>query len=361
MSPAALLLLAPLALAAPAEEPSFALDPPPGWKDVTAAKDEPEVLISLKGPETSSFMLARTGPLGLQDRGVVRTFLLDVLAGLNRRTGLGFTPASNLVETTFDNGLHAYYIKAHYKEKPRLILAVAEFRGVLLMATLISSVPDVLLPSTLGKVEARGRASRPGDGPGRLQSLDAQLAFDLGRGLVPRALTSRERKLGFVAALKGLDSEIMVMKLVEEGTPIKDQPRIVVSTVLSVEGVQKQTLSEISLLETPAGPDLVYAWARLKEPGGPTQFAAGYMPWCYWGYSVLAKGPRAADLMREAFEGLSPGPSALPKLLAETPRVPVPRELRLRKGSRAAWALSAAALIVVGYLLWRRRKGPTKS
>ena len=146
------------------------------------------------------------------------------------------------------------------------------------------------------------------------------------------------------------------MKVVDEGTPVQDQPQIVRDTVLSVHGVEPGSLSLVEVAETPPGPDLIYAWARVKEPGAEGQFAAGYMPWGYWGYSILVKGPRAVDLIGEAAKALALGPSALPKLVAETPRVPVPRRLR-REGR--LWKVGAGLSALAAGAWWlRRRRAP---
>lgn len=352
---AGLLSASAFAAAPPAR---ITLEPPPGWKDVTAQKPGQDLVLALKGPELSSFVLTRVEPMSLDNRAVTRAYLADLIADLNRRTGLGFSPAGNLSRASYDNGLTAHFLRAHHKGRPRLILAVMEFGGNAMVGILMSSVPDTILPSILGGLRASGEAPEDPSGVGRVVSLDGQLSLGLAEGLSPRPVTEREKRMGFVAALRGLDSELMIMKLVELGTPIKDQPGIVKDTVLAVEGVERASLSSIQLFETPAGPDLVYAWARLNDSAGPGQFAAGYMPWGYWGYSILAKGPRAADLTREAFADLALGPSAVPKLVAETPKVPVPAELRLKRGSGWIYlALGAAVLLAAAFLRRRRRNG----
>ncbi|MEK7331246.1 MAG: hypothetical protein AAB113_10645, partial [Candidatus Eisenbacteria bacterium] len=93
---------------------------------------------------------------------------------------------------------------------------------------------------------------------------------------------------------------------------------------------------------------------KIAESSGGGEFAAGYLPWCYWGYSLLAKGPEAARLLRESFAGLEAGASAMPKLVAQTPDVPVGRSLpKLPKG----WAGPAAIIATIAFAFWivRRR------
>lgn len=336
------------------------LDPPPGWTDATEGRRSPEVLAALKGPETSSFVLTRIASMPLDNRGVVRALLVDILAALNQKTGLRFTLASNLTTASYANGLTVQYIRADHKGKPRLILALIEYGGATMLATLISAVPDTLLPSILGSLKVG--SSPAGLSSRETTSLDGQLSFRLPEGVQGRLLSERERRMGFVLAVSGLGSELMVMKLVGEGTSVKDQPRIVKDTVLTVAGVVPDSLAPLNLYETPAGPELISAWAKVQDASGGGQFLAGYMPWAYWGYSVLAKGPAAAELAEKAFAGLSLGPAALPKLVEKTPRVPLSPELRLKRlkgrlSREAAWGLGAGmALLLLG--LFRRWRTP---
>lgn len=352
---AALLFLPAAALAQAVAEP------PPGWRDARMASDPPDILASLKGPQTSSFLLKRLPPLDLENRGVVRSLLLDVLASINRRTGLGLTVAGGVKATTFDNGLTAYYIRADLNGQPRLIIAVCEFGGTPMVAILMSSVPETMLPSLLGAVKPAAGvpgASASGAGGARAASLDGQLLFALPPGLVSRPLSEHEKKLGFVLAIRGLGSELMIMKVIDEDAAVAQQPELVKNTVLAAGGVDAKTLSALSLYATPAGPDLIFAWAGVRESAGETRFAAGYLPWCYWGYSILAKGPKAPELIAASFEALSLGPSALPRLVAKTPKIPGRRTLRIKKLAKPAAAVAAAlvlGLLALAIGLSRRR------
>ncbi len=338
----------------------FTIEAPPGWDDVTASKNSPDLVAALKGPESSSFMLARVAATPLDNRGAIRAFLLDVLTELNNKSGLGFAIKGGVEEVSYDNGATAHIVRAELQGKPRLILAVIELNGAKFLGTLNSAVPDTLLPSIIGSLKDNtGAGARPALSH-QAQSLDGQLSFSLPEGLAARTLSEREKKLNFVVAVQGLGSELMIMKLVDDQTPIKDQPVLVHSTVQAVDGVEGPSVADTALFETPAGPDLVYAWGRLKDPSGASQFVAGYMPWCYWGYSVLAKGPRALDLMTQTFTALALGPDAQDKLVKQTPEVPLPHELRLKSLTgrrRMAAAAGAGVVLLLLALALTRRKG----
>jgi hypothetical protein len=335
----------------------FTVEPPPGWEDVSAQRAGGDVLISLKGPETSSFVLTRVPRLPLGNRAVVSAFLADVLAALDRQTNLPFAQSSALMSGSYDNGLTFLYLKADLKGKPRLVLGVAEFGGEMVLGTLISSVPDMLMPSVLGGLRAQAPA-RPAVVFGPVQSLDGQLQFVLPDGVASRELTDREKKMGFVLALKGLGAELMVLKVADETTPLKEQPEIVKQTVLEAPAVDAGSLSAVELLDTPPGPDLIYAWATISDGEG-SRFLAGFMPWGYTGYSILAKGADPVGLLRGAFASVAMGPSALPKIISATPPIPVPRELRLKlkkKNHLAAAGAGAVLVLVAGlWALWPRR------
>jgi hypothetical protein len=257
-------------------------------------------------------------------------------------------------ENGYDNGAAVHYIKAELQGKPRLILAVIDFNGAKFLGTLNSAVPDTLLPSIVGSLrETSGSPLKPVLSR-QAASRDGQLALALPEGVFGRALTEREKKLNFVLAVQGLGSELMVMKISEDSTPLKEQPKLVRGTVTAVEGVDPQSVSEAVLIETPAGPDLVYAWGRLQDASGSGEFAAGYMPWCYWGYSVLVKGPNASQLLRRTFAVLEAGPGAQPKLVGQTPAIPMPRAQSLKRLGMGK--LAAVAVVVVLALIGALRK-----
>ena len=326
--------------------PPFTVEPPAGWALAPVAEDSPNLVLSLKGPEKSSFVLARVNPVSLENRAAVRTFLTDVVAGISGRTRLKFRPAANVERTSYANGLTATVLRADLDEKPRMALAVMEVDGVYLLGTLVSAVPDTLLPSILGSL--KGTGARVAGASAVAETSDGQLRFRLPPGLQARALTPRERRLEFTAALEGEGAEILILKLADDGTPVKDQPVVVKATVLAAPGVQPRTLTPGQYLMTSAGPDFIYASAQVADASGDGLFLAGYMPWAYWGYSVLAKGPKAPELTVSLFSSLSLGPSAVPKLVAASPRLPVTR----RVAALSPWTSTVVLVLLVGAVAW---------
>ena len=84
-------------------------------------------------------------------------------------------------------------------------------------------------------------------------------------------------------------------------------------------------------------------------------FLAGYLPWAYWGYSVLFKGAGAEAMTKEILTGAALGPGAVPKLVAATPRLPVERRLNLF----LPWTSTLVILILSGaaWWFWRSNRG----
>lgn len=316
---------------------AFSIEPPPGWEDISAQKAGGDVLMALQGPEESSFMLSRIPSLPLENRAVVSAFLLDVLSALNRKTGQPFAQAGALQSAHFDNGLTFLHIRADLQGRPRLVLGVADFGGTMVLGTLISAVPDTLLPPILGGLRAASRT--PIASAGSVQSLDGQLLFSLPEGLRQRPLSEREKKMGFVLALQGFGAELMVLKVVGEDAAATDQSRIVAQTVLSLPGVDAASLSPVGLLKTSPGPNLAYASASVQDAANPTDFMAGYLPWGYWGYSILAKGSQPVELMKRAFGALTLGPSAQPKVVAAT--------LPIKLKQKTRWAVIVGGTLVL--------------
>ena len=75
---------------------------------------------------------------------------------------------------------------------------------------------------------------------------------------------------------------------------------------------------------------------------------AGYMPWGYWGYSVLAKGLKAPEAVASMFGSLSLGASAVPKLVAASPRLPVAR----RVAAFSPWTSTLVLVLLVAAVIW---------
>ncbi|MCX5794033.1 MAG: hypothetical protein NTY77_00875 [Elusimicrobia bacterium] len=329
-----------------APPPPFTVEPPAGWSLVPLSGDNPTLILSLKGPEKSSFVLARINPVSLENRAAVRTFLSDVLSGINARTHLKFRGAANVETASYANGVTAICLRADLDDKPRMTLAVMEVEGVYLLGTLVSAVPETLLPSILGSLKGTGT---PVAGAGAVaESADGQLRFILPPGLRARALTPRERKLEFVAAFEGSGVELLVLKSADDGTPVKDQPEIVKGTVLAAPGVQPKTLTPVQYIMTSAGPDFIYASARVADAAGEGVFLAGYMPWAYWGYSILAKGAKVPELAATMLGSLSLGSAAVPKLVAASPRMPVTHRVSVL----SPWTSTLILILLVAAVLW---------
>jgi len=330
----------------------FVIEPPPGWSLAESAEKNPSLVLALKGPEKSSFVLARIAPVSLENRAAVRTLLTGVLSNVGERASLKFKLASNLEAATYGNGLTVYFIRANLDEKPRLALAVMEMGGVYMLGTLVSAVPDTLLPSILGSLRPTG-VPVDGDSPS-VTSLDGQLTFLLPPGVRSRVLSQRERQTGYVAGFEASGAEFLVMKLDDDGTPVKKQPDIVKSTVLSIEGIDPKSLTPLGAILTSAGPDFIYAWARFADASGENLFLACYMPWGYWGYSITARGAKAPELATKLLGNLSLGPSASPKLVAASPRLPVSAGLDFLSPWTSTLIL-ALLLAVAAWFWWRNR------
>ncbi|MFA6318349.1 MAG: hypothetical protein WC943_13145 [Elusimicrobiota bacterium] len=320
-------LLAGLAWAAPAApasgpaagaEASVTVDVPPGWEDLTEQRRSPDIVSVLKGPQESSFVFARLKGGGLGNAPQRKALLLDVLSGINRRTGLAFIPRREMKTSTFKNDLTAHSLSADLDGQPRMILSIAEFRGRYYLGTLRSAVPDTMLPSILRTVHSSAADAQRGLSR-RGASADSQLGFSLPQGLWLRSAAPREKSEGIVAVLLGYDSVLSFKKLAEGSTSAGEEASLVKLVLKSAPGVDPVSVSSVKSMATPAGPGILYAWAKVKNEAGPTQVAAGFLPWGYWGYSLWASGPKARELMESAMTGLKPGPGADPKILAATP------------------------------------------
>ena len=326
---------------------SFSIEPPPGWSLSPQDGGNPDLVLSLQGPQKSSFALVRVEPVNWDNQASVRTLLTNVLSSINAQTHMDFKPASNLETATYANGLTARFIRADLDGKPRMALAVMQVDGVTLVGALVSAVPDTLLPAILGTLKGSGFAALSVSST--VVSEDGQLQFRLPFAVHARPLTQRERRLGYVAAFEGRGTEVAVMKLAEEGGLIADQPEILKSTARAAPGVDAASLSAVSYLATSAGPGLIYVWARAADAAGESCFLAGYMPWSYWGYSILGKGLAAPDLIAELFGvKLSLGPAAVPKLVAASPRLP----RVMRWGVFSSWMSTLILALLAALVVW---------
>lgn len=333
---------------------SISIDPPPPWKDVTTQHLSQNIALFLEGPNGSSFVLTRLKPLDTSNHPLVNSFLLDVLSAIDKKSGRAFVSSSKLKETHFDNGADALFLRATLDGRPRLILAVANFNGTPFLALLNSSIPDLMLSSTLGAVQTAGAKEYP---PSQTLSADGQLAFDLDQTIATRSIPNSEKNANVVLSLRGLESSLLVKKRnAPEAPNPKEEPALLKTRLLADPSVDPKLLSPQKILKTPAGPSLLYMSAGIQGEGTLDQKALGYLPWCYWGYSISSRGPHAEELIVRAFQTLSPGPSVLPKLLEETPRMLDPNN---RSPLKKKLALGAAFVILLGYWLIRSKKRPT--
>ena len=339
------------ALACQASAAAISIEPPPGWGSSPLPRDNPDVVAVLKGPETSSFTLARLKAVSMDNRAGVSAELLDVLAALKSRTGLNYQAAPGLETIKLQNGLTAFYLKAGLDGRPRLILALFHWQGESLLGTLTSSIPDLMLPSILGglKSESAGMESYvPGS---RVSAQDGQFSVKLPEGFFVRPASDQEMELGAVLAVKGTDTQMIIFKLGQQSEPPVRQPELLKQRVLSVAGVLESSLSAVQSFNTPCGQELIYLSAVMDGPTGAIPIVAGYLPWGYWGYSIIAQGPRAYDLLTSSFRSLALGEAAVAKIVAQTPRIPLSN--KTERLWQALYVFCAAlSLVAAGVWAW---------
>lgn len=347
----AALLCASAAAAAAPRAPVVTLDPPPGWSDATAGTKIKGAILALKGPEGSSFVLASMPAIPLDNPATVRSFLMNVLTGIRGGSKLDYRIAGRLETKSFRNGLSVQLLRVELVGKPRLVLAVFDAGGRPVLASLSSAAPDAMLTPLLGSVRVGAGAQTDGvKTSGKARSLDGQLEIALGGGLRSREATPEEKSHGAVLALQGSGAEVLFFKIPEDDVTPKEQPAVARATVADALKVPLESVSIALAAHTPAGPTAVYAWARV--PGSPDlRFAAGFLPWSYWGYSLLARGPLADELLVGTLAALKQGPSAVPGLVAASPKLNIPKD-HSRKILPAAFVL--CALLLVALVVWSR-------
>ncbi len=338
------------AFAAGPAVPPVSMEPPPGWNDISTTTRVSGVLLALRGPEGSAFAVAKAPASALDGAASTRDYLMRALDGV--RAGAQFDYRSNgRVETkTFRNGVTAHLLRATVDGQPRLVVAVLDAGGPPLLGTLSSAAPDAMMGPLFGAL----RVGSPGSirESGNAQSTDGQLQIALGGGLRSRGLTGEERKQGAVLAVQGAGSEVIFLKIGEEDAAPKDQAAIVRATAADAAKVPLDSVSPTRRAATAAGPGAVYAWTKM--PGTPEQrFAAGFLPWQYWGYSVLARGPQADELLLGALAALKQGPSAVAGLVKASPAIDIP-ESAGRRGLPLAGIAAAAA--VLAFIAWSLRR-----
>lgn len=333
-----------------ADAPRMRLDPPPGWSDVTARLSTPGVLLAFSGPGASSFVVAQAPAPPLDDAVAVRGFLESALDGLRRGSRLDYRARGRVEERTLRNGLAAQLLRADLDGRPRLVVAVFQAAGRPLLATLSSSAPEAMLDPLLGALRVEAQAPRE---RGTARSLDGQLEISLGGGLRSRALTGEEAARGVVLVVQDAGAEAVFLKLREAAAAPSRQAALARAAVADALGVPLDAVSPAAAAATPAGPEAVYAWAPVPYASG--RLAAGFLPWGYWGYSVLVRGPQADDVLVGVLAALKQGPAASPGLVAVSPRIEV------AGGRRRLYAAILVALLVLAVAAaWRIRSGKDK-
>lgn len=344
------LLLACVAARAAAADvaPEVTLEPPPGWSDVTADARVAGVLLSFRGPGGSAFVVARMPAEALDDAAATRAYLSRAVERLAASARLDFRADGRVETRLFRNGVSARLMRAQAGRRG-LVVAALDTGGPPLFGTLASAAPDAMMDQLFGALQT-GVAGAIRDG-GEAVSLDGQLRLSLGDGLRSRRPSYDERRRGAVLAVQGEGSEVLFLKLEKGDAAPKDQAAIVRAIVADALRARLDAVSPAQRGATPAGPEAAYAWANTPGPDAE-RFAAGFLPWQYWGYSLLARGPRADDLLAGVLAALQQGPSAVPGLVAATPRVEFPSAQ-----GRGAWlAAAAAALALLGAAAWSRRR-----
>ena len=347
----ALPLLFVFAAIAAETPPSVSLDPPPGWSDITAKTPVKGVILALRGPESSSFAVARMPASALDGAAATRDYLMQVLDGLRAGARLEYRSNGRVETKTFRNGVTAHFLRATVNDQPRLLVAVLDAGGPPLLATLSSAAPDAMMGPLFGAL--RLGASGAIKTAGTAQSADGQLQLALGGGLRSRDLTGEERRQGAVLAIQGAGSEVLFLKVEEDDASPKDQAAIVRATAADAAKVALDGVSSARRAATPAGPAAVYAWAKVS--GTPDlRFAAGFLPWQYWGYSVLARGPQADELLVGVLAALKQGPSAVAGLVEASPKIEIPDPARRRKLKDLAIGSGILAVLLIVWSLSRK-------
>ncbi|MEK7389380.1 MAG: hypothetical protein AAB036_06760 [Elusimicrobiota bacterium] len=327
------------------------LESPPGWSDAAIAGKDNGILIALKGPETSSFVVKRAREVALDNPAVVRGYLQDVLKGINK-VGQSDYRGDGRVETVtfFRNGLSAHVMRARLRGEERMILGVFEVGTQAHLAVLISAAPGAMLAPLLGAIDLGSGANALRE-TGTVRSEDAQLEVALGGGLQSRPLLEAELAKGFVLAIRGAGSEILFQKLsnAEATNPQKQSATL---RDLAAAAAGRQAASPLLSAPTAAGPVGVYSWAKVGDDSSQ-RVVAGYLPWCYWGYQIFGRGSAADDFLVGVLAALKAGPGASPALVAGSPRVPLSRGF---EPGLLFWGAIIVAAIGVILLLWSWRQ-----
>lgn len=324
------------------------IDPPPGWRDVTS-EGRVNAVIALKGPETSSFLVKTARLAPMDNPAGVRGYLNDVLIGLRRSTELDYRTSGRVETRVFRNGLKAHLLRAGLGGEERVVIALFSVRGAGHLAVLLSAAPEAMLDSLIGALQI-DKVEGAIQSRGVVRSADGQLELALGGGLRSRALLDAEAGKGFVLVIQGSGSEIVFQKLAEaDATKPAEQAAIVRALTASTAGVPAAKIAPVAEAPTAAGPIGIYSWAPAKN--GEMR-SVGYLPWGYWGYQLFGRGPQAGELMAGVLAALKAGPTAVPGLLASSPRIPIKKEVPRR--TLAIGMLATLAAVI--FLIWSLRR-----
>ncbi len=329
----------------------ISVSPPPAWSDSSAQKASSDTVAFFTGPSGSSFIMTRLKPMDSQSRPAVLSFLIDVLGSLQKKTGIPMTPATRLKESHFNNGIGALSLKVEAGGKPRLILSLVRDGNKNYLSLINSAIPDLTLESILSSIKT-SRSETPQ--PPQTISADGQFLFQIPDDFHPQTLSDSDKNSGVVFSVSGLDSHLLIKKISPEQTfNPQEASKLLKEKFESLSSIDRWLISPEKTLATPAGPELIYLSAGVKGEGALNTKALGYMPWCYWGYMIKAEGPRSEELITSVFKNLSPGPSAIERLLEQTPKLKAsnnsfPNKIEL--------GVAIALTILAAYLTLRSRK-----
>lgn len=345
-------LLLPVLFAVTGRAAVPTLEAPPGWADAKVEGKATDAVIALKGPETSSFIVKRAPGAPMDNPAGIRGFLNDILGGMRDASKRDYRTNGRVETRAFRNGVTAHMLRAQLKGEDRLIVALFAAGGRPYAAVLMSAAPEAMLPSLMGAMSV-GKVDGAVQTRGTARSADGQLELALGGGLRSRALLDAEAAKGFVLVIQGEGSEIIFQKLAEaDATKPGEQAAIVRELAAASAGVSGAAAAPVAAAPTAAGPIGVYSWAA--APNGD-KYSAGYLPWGYWGYQLYGRGPVADELLAGTLLAIKAGPTALPGLLASTPKIPIKKQFPARK--LALGAVAAALALTVAFLIsWSVRR-----
>jgi hypothetical protein len=306
-------------------------------------------LIALSGPGAATFTLARAPTSAGESAGAARAYLERSFAQLRAGSRSDWRADGRVRTRAFPSGVTAAYLAASAAGPLRLVVALLD-AGTAERYLAVIAAPEAqsLLPLFVDQLNLPGPAALKD--AGTALSLDGQFSLEVGGGLSARPLKPAEKDAGAVLAVSGAASEVVFMKLSPEDSAPKDQAAIVRAACADAAKVSLTEVSRARRAPTAAGPGAAYAWAKVRGESGQ-RFAAAFLPWQYWGYSILARGPAADELLVGVLAALKQGPATSPTLVAASPQVELPSEFNF-----GLWATLAAAAALALLVAWSRRR-----